>query len=303
MSNSCCRARTWRCTAPRAKAAGCARFSSGRCRTAPTSGTGWGPSCARRANDEFELLLQPQVSLADHSLCGVEALLRWRHPVRGMLLPGAFIGVLEDHPIAEQVGDWIIDRACAATAEWQRIGLHRVRVGVNLFAAQLRSGRLLTTVAAALGKHGLTPDALELEITENTVLQYNKQATHTLRKLKALGVGIAFDDFGTGFASLSLLRKYPVTRLKIDKSFVARVDRDPGDAAIVSAVIGMAASLKLEVIAEGVETVEQEATLVRLGCHQGQGYLYGRPMTAAAIAEAFRPGGSAPAKKRRAVLG
>jgi diguanylate cyclase (GGDEF)-like protein/PAS domain S-box-containing protein len=249
------------------------------------------------ANGEFELLFQPQVSLEDHSLTGVEALLRWRHPDHDLLLPQSFIAVLEDSPIAEEVGDWIIDRACAAAANWKLTGLGSIRVGVNLFAAQLRSGRLVSVVSAALQDHGLAPDQLELEITENTVLRHNKQSASALRKLKFLGVGIAFDDFGTGFASLSLLQKYPLTRLKIDRSFVAQIAQAKGDAAIVSAVIGMASSLGLTVIAEGVETAEQEAALVRLGCHEAQGYRYGRPATADAIGRAFS-GSQASAHRR-----
>lgn len=253
---------------------------------------------------EFELLYQPQVCMANNTLSGVEALLRWRHPDHDLLPPQSFIGVLEDSAIAEQVGDWIIDQACATAANLARLGLGSVRVGVNLFAAQLRSERLFSVVSSALLKHGLSPTELELEITENTVLRYNNQSTAALRKLKALGVGIAFDDFGTGFGSLSLLQRYPLTRLKIDRSFVAQVDRKIGDAAIVQAVIGMANALNLTVIAEGVETVEQEAALMRLGCHEAQGYRYGRPMTAAAIADAYLNERSAirrlplPSKKR-----
>ncbi len=253
------------------------------------------------ANDEFELLYQPQVSLADNSLSGVEALLRWRQPDHGLLTPQSFMNVLEDSAIAEDVGDWILDQACAAAADWKQVGLGSVRLAVNLFAAQLRSGRLFSVVSAALLKHGLPPDQLELEITENTVLRHNNQSTSALRKLRSLGVGIAFDDFGTGFASLSLLQKYPLTRLKIDRSFVAEVDRKIGDAAIVSAVIGMATSLGLTVIAEGVETLEQEAALVRLGCGEAQGNRYGRPMTAFEVAELFLHGGRFPIRRSLAL--
>jgi diguanylate cyclase (GGDEF)-like protein/PAS domain S-box-containing protein len=235
------------------------------------------------ANGEFELWYQPQIRLTDNSLAGVEALLRWRHPHHDLLTPQVFIQVLEDSAIAEDVGDWIVDQACAAAADWERAGVGSLRVGVNLFAAQLRSGRLFKVVSTALQKHGRSPNKLELEITENTVLRHSNQSAKALRKLKALGVGIAFDDFGTGFASLSLLQKYPLTRLKIDRSFIARIDRKAGDAAIVKAVVGMAKSLDLEVIAEGVETAEQEAALLRLGCDEAQGYRYGRPMPAAEI--------------------
>jgi EAL domain-containing protein (putative c-di-GMP-specific phosphodiesterase class I) len=228
------------------------------------------------ANDEFELWYQPQIRLADNTLSGVGALLRWRHPHHDLL-----------SAIAEDVGDWIVDQACAAAARRARAGLGSLRVGVNLFAAQLRSGRLFDVVSSALQKHGRSPEKFELEITENTVLRHSNQSTKALRRLKALGVGVAFDDFGTGFASLSLLQKYPLTRLKIDRSFVARIDRKVGDAAIVKAVVSMAKSLDLEVIAEGVETAEQEAALMRLGCDEAQGYRYGRPMPASDILEAY----------------
>ena len=248
-------------------------------------------------NGEFELWYQPQVSLPNSALSGVEALLRWRHPDHGLLTPATFIEILEESTIAEEVGDWIVEQACAAAADWHRAGLGSLRVGVNLFPAQLRSNRLFAVVSSALARHGLSAQQLEIEITENTVLRHSNQSTKALKKLQALGVGIAFDDFGTGFASLSLLQKYPLTRLKIDKSFVARIDRKAGDAAIVKAVVGMARSLGLAVIAEGVETSAQEAALVALGCDEAQGYLYGRPMSAAAIAKTYCEGASS-AKKR-----
>jgi diguanylate cyclase (GGDEF)-like protein/PAS domain S-box-containing protein len=235
------------------------------------------------SNGEFELWYQPQVRLSDNALAGVEALLRWHHPDHDLLAPKAFIEVLEQSAIAEEVGDWIIEQACAAAADWERQGLGALRVGVNLFAAQLRSDRLFEVVTTALEKHAVSPNKLELEITETTVLRHSKQSTKALRRLKAIGVGIAFDDFGTGFASLSLLQKYPLTRLKIDRSFIQRIDRKAGDAAIVGAVVSMAKSFQLEVIAEGVETAEQETAVLRLGCDEAQGYRYGRPMPAREI--------------------
>lgn len=231
-------------------------------------------------NDEFEVWYQPQFSMIDYQLSGVEALLRWRHPIHGLLLPQMFIEVLGESVIAEEVGDWILDQACAAAAAWKDAGFGPLRVGVNLFPAQLRSGRLFATVSSALARHAICADQLEIEITENTVLRDDNQSVQELKKLRSLGVGIAFDDFGTGFASLSLLRKYPLTRLKIDRTFVANIDREAGDEAIVTAVIGMAKSLGLAVIAEGVETARQEAALARLGCDEVQGYRYGRAMPA-----------------------
>jgi diguanylate cyclase (GGDEF)-like protein/PAS domain S-box-containing protein len=241
------------------------------------------------ANNEFELWYQPQVCLTTGSLVGVEALLRWHHPDHGLLTPAAFIEVLEDSPIAEDVGDWVIEQACAATSTWERAGLGPLRVGVNLFAAQLRSDRLFKVISRILRKHGLSPDQLELEITEKTVLRHSNQSTKALRKLRSLGVGVAFDDFGTGFASLSLLQKYPLTRLKIDRSFIAHIYRKTGDSAIVKAIIIMAAGLRLKVIAEGVETADQEKALIGLGCDEAQGYRYGRPMPACQILGDYLP--------------
>lgn len=239
------------------------------------------------AEAEFELWYQPQVSLNDQQLAGVEALLRWRHPVHGLLQPHAFIDVLEQSSVAESVGDWIIDEACSAAGEWTQGGLGKIRVSVNLFGAQLRSDRLFQVVTDALSRYAINPDQLELEITETTVLRNNIQSVRALRKLRALGVGVAFDDFGTGFASLSLLQKYPLTRLKIDRSFVAHIDRKTGDAAIVGAVTTMAKSLGLTVIAEGVETARQEKALLALGCDEAQGYRYGRPMPAPSITQRY----------------
>ena len=231
-------------------------------------------------NNEFEVWFQPQFSMVDFSLSGVEALLRWRHPIHGLLLPQVFMEVLEESVIAEEVGDWVMDQACAAAAAWKYNGFGSLRVGVNLFPSQLRSGRLFATVSSLLAHHDICASQLEIEITENTVLRDDNQSVRELKKLRSLGVGIAFDDFGTGFASLSLLRKYPLTRLKIDRTFVAGIDIEIGDEAIVTAVIGMANSLGLAVIAEGVETQEQEAALARLGCGEVQGYRYGRAIPA-----------------------
>lgn len=239
------------------------------------------------ARREFELWFQPQVSLSDQRLAGFEALLRWRHPEHGLLPPQSFIDVLEESTIADEVGDWIVQQACRAAAEWTRAGLGRLRVGVNLFPAQLRSGRLFSVVSSALTEHGLFAHQLEIEITENTVLRHSNQTAIDLERLRTLGVGVAFDDFGTGYASLSLLQKFPLTRLKIDRSFVAQIDRKAGDAAIVEAVAGMAKSLNLAVIAEGVESDAQQAALRKLGCHEAQGYLYGRPMPNDALIEAY----------------
>ncbi len=186
--------------------------------------------------DEFELFYQPQVRARDGALTGAEALLRWRHPERGIQPPSAFLPALEGSSLAARVGGWVLRTACKQAAQWRREGAPDLVMGVNLFGAQFRSGDLASVVRHALQAAELPPSALELEITENIVLQNDGAALRTLRELKADGVGIAFDDYGTGFASLSLLKTYPVTRLKIDQSFVRRMSDSAQDVAIVRAV-------------------------------------------------------------------
>ncbi len=229
---------------------------------------------------EFELYYQPQINLADGSLCGAEALIRWNHPTEGVKAPAVFLSVLESGLLAVPVGEWILRTACWQAAQWRSMGLAHFRIGVNVFAAQFRARDFADMVKATLAEFGLPASALELEITENTILRNEQRIMQPLCHLRELGVGIAFDDFGTGFASLSLLKDYPVTRLKIDRSFVSGADRSSRDEAIIEAVTRLAAGFQLEVIAEGIETAEQEKLMRRYSCGEGQGYLYGRPMTA-----------------------
>lgn len=235
------------------------------------------------ANGEFELRYQPQVNLSDRRIIGAEALLRWRHPMRGLLAPAAFLSVLESGPLAAAVGEWVLNTACADAANWRRADTPNFRVAVNLFGAQFDAGNLPTRVERALLANGLPAQALELEITENIMLRREKTIIIPLREMCAWGIGIAFDDYGTGYASLSLLKRYPVTRLKIDQSFVRDVGIDEADAAIVQAVIYLGRCFELEVIAEGIETDEQEEALRMYGCTEGQGYLYGEPLSAEAL--------------------
>jgi diguanylate cyclase (GGDEF)-like protein/PAS domain S-box-containing protein len=244
----------------------------------------------RRAlpEQQFELFYQPQVRLADRSLTGAEALLRWRHPVRGLLTPGDFLPVLEASALAAPVGDWVLKTACADAAAWRRMGLPDFRMAVNLFGAQFNGGDLPTRVESALIENGLPADALELEITENIILRHDQSLLVPLREICAWGVGIAFDDYGTGYASLSLLKRYPVTRLKIDKSFVCDLCTAAEDAAIIQAIIYLGRRLGLGIIAEGIETEAQAEALRLYGCTEGQGFLYGRPMTAGALTEYLR---------------
>jgi EAL domain-containing protein (putative c-di-GMP-specific phosphodiesterase class I) len=247
----------------------------------------------RRAfgNGEFELYYQPQVRLSDGVIEGAEALLRWQHPERGLLLPGAFLPTLDRMSLAAAVGEWTIDTGCAFAAGLPGRGLPGIRLGVNLFAAQFRSGNLVSSVTGALAQSGLPATDLELEITENIVLRHDDAMTGPLRELRSLGVGIAFDDYGTGYASLSMLKRFPLTRLKIDREFIRDLVADPDDAAIVRAVLALGQSLGFEVIAEGIETAEQAAFLVAHGCDEGQGYLYGRPMPGAQFASLLAENG------------
>ena len=227
---------------------------------------------------QFELHFQPQVLLHDGMLTGAEALLRWNHPVRGFLSPAAFMAVLETHPLAYEIGCWVLDESCRTLAAWRSNGLPALRMSVNLFAAQLRSGTLVEVVEATLTRHGLMPSDLELEITETIALRHEDKELAPLWNLRSRGVGIAFDDFGTGFASLSALKDFPLTRLKIDRSFVSDVCSNPHSAAIVRGVITIGRSLGLDVIAEGIETDEQVSYLKASGCVSGQGYFFGKPM-------------------------
>ena len=227
---------------------------------------------------EFELFYQPQVCASDGRLLGVEVLLRWRHPTDGLLTPYRFLPTVESGQFAAVIGRWVMETACAHAVELRR-HLPALTMGVNLFGAQFRTGLLAREVTSILERTGLPANALELEITENIILKHDDMMLAPLRSLQAMGVGIAFDDFGTGYASLSLLKRYPLTRLKIDRSFIQDVCTDAADASIVRAVIMMAANLDFAVIAEGVETAAQRDFLVAHGCPAVQGYFYGKPMS------------------------
>ena len=255
------------------------------------------------AEGELELHYQPQIQLVDRLIMGAEALLRWRHPQHGLLAPGAFLHVLESGTLAVTVGDWVIRMACAYAANMRGLGFAGFSVGVNLFGAQFRNDSLVSIVTDALHTHALPPDALELEITENIILRHDEAMIAPLRELRALGVAIAFDDYGTGYASLSLLKRFPLTRLKIDRSFVRNLGSDPGDAALIRSILYLAENFGLEATAEGIETELQESLLRDLGCRFGQGFLYGRPMPAPQMLELLtrQIAGSVPRRTARAV--
>ncbi|MAU94884.1 MAG: bifunctional diguanylate cyclase/phosphodiesterase [Fulvimarina sp.] len=231
---------------------------------------------------DLELYYQPQVRFSDGALVGAEALIRWNYPYRGVLSPAAFLPVLESGPLAVPVGNWILATACRQAALWRAAGLTDFRIGVNLFAAQLRSPDFAATVEKTLKDFDLPAEALELEVTENIILRNEGATISHLAKLRATGVGIAFDDFGTGYASLTMLKEIAITRLKVDRSFVREIQWCAKDQAIVDAIARMAKGCELTVIAEGIET-EEQAELMRNYAVEGQGYLYGRPMTATAF--------------------
>jgi diguanylate cyclase (GGDEF)-like protein/PAS domain S-box-containing protein len=243
--------------------------------------------------NEFELFYQPQVKLVNGHLIGAEALIRWRHPQRGLVPPAEFISVVNTSSISDRIAAWVLETACRQARIWE-LGGHNLRVGVNLSPSQLRWPGLSAAVAEMLELTGLTPTLLELEVTEDILLLDEERVVETFRKIRDLGVRIVFDDFGTGFASLSYLKKFPLDGLKIDKSFVLELLAGSGDAAIVALVIGLGRQLGLSVIAEGIENRATADLLVRMGCEEGQGYLFGRPMPAEAFESDFLvPTGSA----------
>ena len=225
----------------------------------------------------FELYYQPQVALEDGRIVGAEALIRWNYPYVGVLSPATFLSVLEAGHLALPVGDWILRTACQDAMRLRNAGQADFRIGVNLFAAQLRAPGFVEEVENVLETTCLPASALELEITENIVLRNERLIEANLSRLRAMGVGIAFDDFGTGFASLTMLKTLPITRLKIDRSFIRDIETNEKDQGIVDAIVRMAQGCRLDVIAEGIETRGQ-ADRLRGRVAEAQGYLFGKPM-------------------------
>ncbi len=236
----------------------------------------------RRAIDDGQLLVhyQPQVSLHTGELTGAEALLRWRHPELGMVSPARFIPLAEDTGLIEPLGEWVLREVCRQLRAWLDEGLDVPPVAVNLSVRQFRQPTLVSQVEHALQANALSPRSLGLEITESAVMHDVEAAIATVCQLKALGVGLSLDDFGTGYSSLSYLKRFPIDHLKIDRSFVNDVTVNPDDAAICKAVIGLAHSLELHVIAEGVETEAQAQYLKQQQCDELQGYLFSKPLPA-----------------------
>jgi EAL domain-containing protein (putative c-di-GMP-specific phosphodiesterase class I) len=230
---------------------------------------------------EFELFYQPLYNLGDERVTGCEALLRWRHPDRGMVSPADFIPLAEEIGLIVPLGEWVLRTACAEAAKWP----DHVRLAVNLSPAQFRDRGLVRTVVSALAASGLPAQRLELEITESVLLQDNQANMQMLHDLKALGVRISMDDFGTGYSSLSYLRSFPFDKIKIDQTFVRDILEDSDAMAIIKAVLDLGASMGIVTTAEGVETLEQLNALRSQGCAEIQGYYISRPAPAAEIAK------------------
>jgi diguanylate cyclase (GGDEF)-like protein len=246
----------------------------------------------RYALERQELLLhyQPKVNLKTRAITSVEALVRWQHPERGLLLPGQFLTIAEDTGMIVAIGQWVLREACRQTREWLDAGLLAVPVAVNISSVEFRSDQFLEGVQVALKNACLDPRYLELELTETVLMRHAESAAHAIEQLKAIDVRLAVDDFGTGYSSLSYLTRFPTDALKVDQSFVRDIIVSAHDAIVVSAIISMGKSLKHRVIAEGVETPEQLAFLQAHGCDEGQGYYFSRPLVAQQFAKLLETG-------------
>ena len=231
--------------------------------------------------EEFEVVYQPQYDLVTEQQSGSEALIRWHHPVHGKIAPGHFISVAEETGLIVPIGEWVLRRACWDAVSWPE----NLTVAVNLSPAQFRDSDIAETVAEILKETGLPPQRLELEITENLLINDTEEVLSKLNRLRDLGVAIAMDDFGTGYSSLSYLARFPFSKIKIDRQFIRNMTRDPAMRAIVKTIIALGKSLDVTITAEGVETPEQAEMLRKFGCRQVQGFLYGHPEAAEAHAK------------------
>jgi EAL domain-containing protein (putative c-di-GMP-specific phosphodiesterase class I) len=255
-------------------------------------------------NDELTLCYQPSIDLGpDQSqsqnplrVIGFEALVRWNHPERGLLPPAEFLPVAEETELMGQLGDWVMDAVCRQIAVWQ--GQLKDQgtfpININLDATHLMHTEFPEQLATTLERHQITADWIKIEITENMFLENSERAVDVLSRVKKLGVKVCLDDFGTGYSSLSYLRRLPIDTLKIDRSFITGLDGPERDLSIVRAIITLAHSLDMDVVAEGIETVEQQQALQELGCDLGQGFLYARGLIAERVLEFFHKGPGKP---------
>ncbi len=231
-------------------------------------------------NDEFFLVYQPTFDLRDMSPTGVEALIRWKHPTRGVVAPNDFIPLLEETGLICQIGKWVLEEACRQGAAWREAG-HSIGMAVNVSGRQLDTDELLTDIEDALSESGLAPSALTLEITETTLMRNAEETAHRLTAIKALGVRIAIDDFGTGYSSLAHLQRFPVDALKIDRSFIARLTDNPEGETLIHTLVQLGKALSIETLAEGIEHQRELSFLQDEQCDLGQGFLYARPLDVA----------------------
>lgn len=236
------------------------------------------------ACDEFTLFYQPQLDLASGQVIGVEALIRWQHPSRGLLTPVSFISIAEESGLIVPIGEWVLSHACKQQRAWMKQGLPPLRMAVNISSLQFRQAGFAARVRQIIDETGIQPGHLELELTESMVMSTSPHILDTLEHLKALGIQLSLDDFGTGFSSLGYLRRFPIQRLKIDQSFVRNVDQLQVNRSIIQAITALARSLSMEVVAEGVETEAELAVVRESGCDESQGYLHARPMPAQEMA-------------------
>jgi EAL domain-containing protein (putative c-di-GMP-specific phosphodiesterase class I) len=240
----------------------------------------------------FSLVYQPKVDLRSGRMFGVEALLRWRHPDHGDVPPQRFIRLAEDSGLIVPIGAWVLSTACRQNQAWRAAGLAPISVSVNVSPRQFEERRLVERVGQALATSGLPSEALELEVTESLIMRDLGRSVARMRELEGMGVSLSIDDFGTGYSSLSALKSFPISRLKIDKSFVSELAENADDQAIALAVISLGHRLNLRVIAEGVETEQQRAFLRAHDCDEMQGYLFSRPVAPERIAELLAHSGA-----------
>jgi len=240
--------------------------------------------------DEFVMHYQPKIDLKTGEITGVEALIRWQHPERGLVGPLQFISIAEDCGLMLPIGKWVLRESCRQAKAWQDAGLQPIEIAVNVSSVEFRNDEFLEGISKILKETGLEARYLELELTETVLMQHAEFSVPVLQKLKAMGVRLAIDDFGTGYSSLSYLRQFPIDTLKVDQSFIHEINAETDEATIISAVINMGCRMRHRVIAEGVETAEQLAFLRAHGCDEGQGYYFARPMPALETAKLLELG-------------
>ena len=234
-------------------------------------------------DNQFVLYYQPQFNLDTSKFEGMEALIRWSHPRRGLMMPQDFLHLAEETGLIVRIGEWVLKTACEQNKKWQNMGFPALRIAVNVAGKQFQQHNFVSVVMDILKQCNLDPKYLELEVTENFIVQNDETIVNNIKELKQAGVSIALDDFGTGYSSISHLKKIPVDRIKIDKSYIQNINDNNDDAAIVKAIIVLAKALNLQVLAEGVETLKQLQMLMFNECKEVQGFYFSKPLPAAEV--------------------